>query len=188
LPATKTFDGKSTDTIRVELQDGLAILGTPPAQPARGNPFDGAFGRDFKQVASEPLELRRAARRAAARRTAPTSSFGGDLKAFYPAARSAGAAWCANGTAELHMGLQRFWRLAGAGRQPPCRATRWAAAWRCWPAGDVVLGGPRRPRIGSAFAQLGFQLRFRLDRDALLSYGCRGGLGASFCSPEVAGQ
>ena len=38
----------STDTIRIELQDGLAILSL--AQPARGNPFDGAFGRDFKQA------------------------------------------------------------------------------------------------------------------------------------------
>ena len=43
----------STDTIRIELQDGLAILSL--AQPARGNPFDGAFGRDFKQVAAELL-------------------------------------------------------------------------------------------------------------------------------------
>src|SRR5438309_365331 len=43
----------STDTLRLELQDGLAILSL--AQPARGNPFDGAFGRDFKQVASDLL-------------------------------------------------------------------------------------------------------------------------------------
>jgi 2-(1,2-epoxy-1,2-dihydrophenyl)acetyl-CoA isomerase len=44
---------RSTDSIRVEVEDGLAILTL--AQPARGNPFDGPFGRDFKQVASDLL-------------------------------------------------------------------------------------------------------------------------------------
>ncbi len=39
----------TTETIRVELQEGLAVL--TMAQPARGNPIDGNFTRDFKQVA-----------------------------------------------------------------------------------------------------------------------------------------
>ena len=72
----------STDTLRVELQDGLAIVSL--AQPARGNPFDGAFGRDFKQVASDLLnctDLRAVLLRA----EGANFSFGGDLKAFYPA-------------------------------------------------------------------------------------------------------
>ena len=46
---------RSTDSIGVELDGGLAILTL--AQPACGNPFDGAFGHDFKQVASDLLNV-----------------------------------------------------------------------------------------------------------------------------------
>src|SRR3989442_3548342 len=97
----------STDPIRIELQDGLAILSL--AQPARGNPFDAAFGRDFKQVAADLLncaELRAVLLRA----EGANFSFGGDLKAFYPA-RDRLAPLVREWTADLHMGLQRFWRL-----------------------------------------------------------------------------
>src|SRR5438067_2984855 len=97
----------STDSLRVELQDGLAILSL--AQPARGNPFDGGFARDFKQVASDLLnctDLRAVLLRA----EGANFSFGGDLKAFYPA-RDRLAPLVREWTADLHMGLQRFWRL-----------------------------------------------------------------------------
>jgi 2-(1,2-epoxy-1,2-dihydrophenyl)acetyl-CoA isomerase len=39
-----------TPSIRLEMQDGLAIVSL--AQPARGNPFDGDFTRDFRTVFS----------------------------------------------------------------------------------------------------------------------------------------
>ena len=41
----------STSSIRGELQGGRAVVGL--AQPARGNPFDGDFGRDFKHSFSD---------------------------------------------------------------------------------------------------------------------------------------
>lgn len=141
---------KSTDTIRVELEDGLAVLSL--AQPARGNPIDGAFGRDFKQVASDLLncaELRAVLLRA----DGANFSFGGDLKAFYPA-RDRLAPLVREWTAELHMGLQRFWRLP----VPVVTAVQGYAMGGgvALLAGcDVVLAGGSA-RIGSAFAQLGF--------------------------------
>ena len=77
----------STDSIRVEMQDGLAIVSL--AQPARGNPFDGAFARDFKQVASALLddaqlqdEALALARRLAA---GPTVAYGATKRLFMQA-------------------------------------------------------------------------------------------------------
>ena len=141
---------KSTESIHVELQDGLAILTL--AQPARGNPFDGPFGRDFKDVASALLncaELRAVLLRA----EGANFSFGGDLKTFYPA-RDRLAPLVRDWTAELHMGLQRFWRLP----VPVVTAVQGYAMGGgvALLAGcDVVLAGASA-RIGSAFAQLGF--------------------------------
>ena len=141
---------KSTESIHVERQDGLAILTL--AQPARGNPIDGAFGRDFKNVASELLncaELRAVLLRA----EGANFSFGGDLKTFYPA-RDRLAPLVRDWTAELHMGLQRFWRLP----VPVVTAVQGYAMGGgvALLAGcDVVLAGASA-RIGSAFAQLGF--------------------------------
>ena len=37
-----------TPSIRVEMKDGLAVVSLSQAE--RGNPFDGDFMRDFKQV------------------------------------------------------------------------------------------------------------------------------------------
>ena len=141
---------KSTESIHVELQDGLAILTL--AQPARGNPIDGTFGRDFKNVASDLLncaELRAVLLRA----EGANFSFGGDLKTFYPA-RDRLAPLVRDWTAELHMGLQRFWRLP----VPVVTAVQGYAMGGgvALLAGcDVVLAGASA-RIGSAFAQLGF--------------------------------
>ena len=141
---------RSTDSIRVEVEDGLAILTL--AQPARGNPFEGAFGRDFKQVASDLLNgtgLRAVLLRA----DGANFSFGGDLKAFYPA-RDRLAPLVRDWTAELHMGLQRFWRLP----VPVVTAVQGFAMGGgvALLAGcDVVLAGASA-RIGSAFAQIGF--------------------------------
>ena len=97
----------STDSIRVEMQDGLAIVSL--AQAARGNPFDGAFARDFKQVASALLDSQDL-RAVLLRADGANFSFGGDLKVFYPA-RDRLPPLVREWTSDLHMGLQRFWRL-----------------------------------------------------------------------------
>ncbi|WP_213956885.1 enoyl-CoA hydratase-related protein [Variovorax sp. dw_954] len=141
---------KSTESIRVELDDGLAILSL--AQPARGNPIDGPFGRDFKQVASDLLDAP-GLRAVLLRADGPNFSFGGDLKTFYPA-RDRLAPLVREWTAELHMGLQRFWRLP----VPVVTAVQGFAMGGgvAMLAGcDVVMAGASA-RLGSAFAQLGF--------------------------------
>jgi 2-(1,2-epoxy-1,2-dihydrophenyl)acetyl-CoA isomerase len=140
----------STDSIRVEMQDGLAIVSL--AQAARGNPFDGAFARDFKQVASALLDSQDL-RSVLLRADGANFSFGGDLKVFYPA-RDRLPPLVREWTSELHMGLQRFWRLP----VPVVTAVQGFAMGGgvALLAGcDVVLAGTSA-RIGSAFAQLGF--------------------------------
>ena len=136
--------------IRVEHREGLAIVSL--AQPDRGNPFDGNFTREFRQVACD-LWDREGLRAVLLRADGANYSFGGDLKTFYPVRDRLGPLvreW----TADLHMGLQRFWHLpvpivtavqgfamgGGAGLLAGC---------------DVVIAG-ESTRIGSAFAQLGF--------------------------------
>src|SRR4051794_11361615 len=97
----------STPSIRVEMQGGLAIVNL--AQPARGNPFDGDFARDFRQVFSELWDTA-ALRAVLLRADGPNFSFGGDLKAFHPV-RDKLAPLVRRWTADLHMGLQRAWHL-----------------------------------------------------------------------------
>jgi len=80
-------------------------------------------------------------------------SFGGDLKVFYPA-RDRLAPLVREWTADLHMGLQRFWRMP----VPVVTAVQGFAMGGgvALLAGcDVVMAGAQT-RIGSAFAQLGF--------------------------------
>ena len=140
----------STESVKVELQDGLAVL--TMAQPDRGNPIDDAFTGDFKQVALDLWNCP-TLRAVLLRAEGPNYSFGGDLKSFYPDRDKLGPLvrkW----TGDLHMGLQRFWQLpvpvvtavqgfamgGGVGVLAGC---------------DVVMAGASA-RIGSAFAQLGF--------------------------------
>ena len=141
---------RSTDAIQVEFDDGLAILTL--AQPTRGNPIDGPFGHDFKQVASDLLNVA-GLRAVLLRADGANFSFGGDLKTFYPA-RDRLAPLVREWTADLHMGLQRFWRLP----VPVVTAVQGFAMGGgvALLAGcDVVLAGASA-RIGSAFAQIGF--------------------------------
>jgi 2-(1,2-epoxy-1,2-dihydrophenyl)acetyl-CoA isomerase len=123
------------------------------AQPARGNPFDGDFTRDFKTVAAALWDLGPALRGVLLRADGANYCYGGDLKSFYPVRERLGPLvreWTGN----LHMGLQRFWQLpvpvvtavqgfamgGGVGLLAGC---------------DVVLAA-ESARFGSAFAQLGF--------------------------------
>ena len=141
---------KSTDSIRVALQDGLAVLTL--TQPARGNPIDGPFARDFRQVAAA-LHDCATLRAVLLHAEGANFSFGGDLKAFYPERMQLGPlvrAW----TSDLHAGLQHFWRLP----VPVVVAVQGFAmgGGASLVAGcDVVVAGATA-RIGSAFAQLGF--------------------------------
>lgn len=136
--------------ISVEHRDGLAIVSL--SQPERGNPFDGDFTREFRQVALD-LWDRPALRAVLLRADGANYSFGGDLKAFYPV-RTELAPLVLRWTADLHMGLQRFWQLP----VPVVTAVQGFAMGGgvALLAGcDVVLAG-ESARFGSAFAQLGF--------------------------------
>lgn len=140
----------STSSIRVEMQGGLAIVSL--AQPARGNPFDGDFTRDFKQVFSDLWDAD-GLRAVLLRADGANFSFGGDLKAFHPV-RDKLAPLVRRWTADLHMGMQRAWQLPVpivAAVQGFAMGGGVALLAGC----DVVLAG-ESTRIGSAFAQLGF--------------------------------
>ena len=140
----------TTDSIRVERDGALAVVNL--AQPARGNPIDGVFTRDLRQVASALWDAP-GLRGVLLRADGANFSVGGDLKAFGPVVDRLGPLvreW----TADLHMGLQRLWALpvpvvgvaqgfamgGGLGVLAGC---------------DVVLAG-EATKFGSAFAHLGF--------------------------------
>lgn len=136
--------------MRVEMQQGLAIISL--CQPARGNPFDGEFTRDFKQVVLD-LWDKPALRGVLLRADGENFSFGGDLKALYPQRDRLGSlvrSW----TSDLHMGLQRLWEL-------PVPAVVAVQGWAMGGAAallagcDMVLAG-ESTRIGSAFSRIGF--------------------------------
>jgi 2-(1,2-epoxy-1,2-dihydrophenyl)acetyl-CoA isomerase len=140
----------STSSIRIETQGGLAIVSL--TQPARGNPFDGDFSRDFKQAFSDLWDAG-GLRAVLLRADGANFSFGGDLKKFYPE-RANLAPLVRRWTADLHMGLQRAWQLPVpivAAVQGFAMGGAVALVAGC----DIVLAG-ESARLGSAFAQLGF--------------------------------
>jgi 2-(1,2-epoxy-1,2-dihydrophenyl)acetyl-CoA isomerase len=139
-----------TPSIRLEMQDGLAIVNL--AQPARGNPFDGDFTRDFRAVFSELWDTP-ALRAVLLRADGANFSFGGDLKAFHPE-RANLAPLVRRWTADLHMGLQRAWHLPVpivVAVQGFVMGGGVALVAGC----DFVVAG-ESAKFGSAFAQLGF--------------------------------
>ena len=140
----------TTSSIRIDLQEGLAIVNL--TQAARGNPFDGDFTRDFRQVVSDLWDTK-GLRAVLLRADGANFSFGGDLKSFYPV-RDNLAPLVRRWTADLHMGLQRAWQLPVpivAAIQGFAMGGGAALLAGC----DVVIAG-ESTRIGSAFAQLGF--------------------------------
>ena len=143
----------STDSIHVALQGPLAVLSL--AQPARGNPIDGAFARDFRALAGSLLTAHAAGqvRAVLLRGEGANFSYGGDLKSMYPIRDRLGE-MVREWTADLHMGLQRFWQLPVP---VVCAVQGFAMGGGLAVAAgaDVVLGGASS-RYGSAFAQLGF--------------------------------
>lgn len=140
----------STPSIRVEREGALAIVNL--AQPARGNPFDGAFTKDFKAAFADlwnATDLRAVLLRA----DGANFSFGGDLKSFAPAVDRL-PPLVREWTADLHMGLQRAWALPVpivCAVQGFAMGGGVALLAGC----DVVVAG-EGTKFGSAFAQLGF--------------------------------
>ena len=140
----------ATTSIRVDMQDGLAVVSL--AQPARGNPIDGAFAREFKQVFGDLWDAK-GLRAVLLRADGANFSFGGDLKALH-AERTELASIVRRWTADLHMGLQRAWKLPA----PVVAAVQGFAmggAAALMAGCDLVLAG-ESARIGSAFARIGF--------------------------------
>lgn len=140
----------TNSSIRVELNDGLATVTL--AQPDRGNPFDGAFTRDFKQAFSDLWDLK-GLRAVLLRAEGPNFSVGGDLKEFHPMRDRLGPLvrrW----TADLHVGLQRAWQLP----VPIVAAVQGFAMGGgvALLAGCDVVVASNKARFGSAFAQIGF--------------------------------
>ena len=139
-----------TPSIRVEREGALAIMNL--AQPARGNPFDGAFTKDFKAVA---LDLWNDAglRALLLRADGANFSFGGDLKSFGPVVNDLGPL-VRDWTAELHMGLQRFWALPVP---VVCAVQGFAMGGGVGVlAGCDVVVAAQGSKFGAAFSQIGF--------------------------------
>ena len=140
----------SLSSIKLEVREGLATVTL--AQPARGNPFDGDFTQDFKQVALALWETP-ALRAVLLRAEGPNFSVGGDLKKFHPE-RERLAPLVRKWTSDLHMGLSRFWQLpvpVVAEVQGFAMGGGVALLAGC----DVVVAA-ESAKIGSAFAHLGF--------------------------------
>jgi 2-(1,2-epoxy-1,2-dihydrophenyl)acetyl-CoA isomerase len=141
-----------TDTvsIRVEKNDGLATVSLDRA--ARGNPFDDAFTREFKQAFSDLWEdatLRAVLLRA----EGANFSVGGDLKSMHPV-RADLPRLIRRWTAEMHMGLQRAWQLPVpivVAVQGYVMGGATALVAGC----DIVVAA-ESARLGAAFAQIGF--------------------------------
>ena len=93
---------------RLEIDDaGLATLTL--TQGERGNPFDGVFVKDMREICLQLWETT-GLRGLLLRAEGPNFSVGGDLKSFYPQ-RDQLAPLVRRWTADLHMGLQRLWQL-----------------------------------------------------------------------------
>jgi len=136
--------------IRIETADGLATLTL--SRPDRGNPIDGQFGRELKQIANE-LRQDSALHAVLQRAEGSNFSFGGDLKVF--GERLGRLPHTVNEwTADLHMALQRFWTLPVP---IVCAVQGYAMGGSLSMAAgcDYVVAG-ESARLGSAFAQIGF--------------------------------
>lgn len=138
-----------TTTINLDIRDGIATVSL--INPARGNPINGEFGRELKQIASL-LHGNTEIRSVLLRADGQNFSFGGDLKVFNEAENlpELVLAW----TADLHAALQRFWSLP----VPIVAAVQgfvMGGALSMVAGCDVVIGGAS-VKMGSAFSKIGF--------------------------------
>src|SRR5258706_9103365 len=141
---------ESSQALHLSIDNGLATVTL--TQPARGNPIDGDFSRELRQVALDLWDCT-SLRAVLLRAEGANFSYGGDIKAFYPSRHDLAPKvrlW----TADLHAGLSRLWNL-------PVPIVAEVQGWAMGGsvgvlAGcDVVVAG-QSTRLGSAFAQLGF--------------------------------
>ena len=136
--------------LRVEQQGGLAVVSL--AQPARGNPFDTAFTRAFRDAFSTLWDTP-TLRAVLLRADGANFSFGGDLKTFHPDRANLGPMVRAM-TADLHMGLQRAWHLPVP---IVCAVQGYAMGGGvALLAGCDVMVAGASAKFGAAFAQIGF--------------------------------
>lgn len=137
-------------SIKWSMSDGLAIVTL--TTPDRGNPIDGTFTREFRDVMSALWDTQ-GLRAVLLCAEGANFSVGGDLKSFVSRTDELGSivrAW----TADLHMGLQRAWSLpvpVVAAVQGFAMGGGLALAAGC----DFVIGA-ESSSYGSAFAKIGF--------------------------------
>jgi 2-(1,2-epoxy-1,2-dihydrophenyl)acetyl-CoA isomerase len=136
--------------IQLVVEEGVATVTL--TQPERGNPIDGAFCKEFRQVALD-LWNERSLRAVHVRAEGKNFSFGGDIKRFVAVKHSL-PEFVREWTADLHMGLSRFLRL-----QVPVVAEvqgfAMGGAASVIAGADIVIAA-QSAKFGSAFAQLGF--------------------------------
>lgn len=141
----------SYKTIKLEISpSGLATLVLTQAE--RGNPIDGDFCRDFKDVmnrlwSTQPL------RALLIKAEGKNFSFGGDIKCF-AADTTQLPELVYQWTSDLHAGLARAWHL-------PVPVIVQVQGWAMGGAVAVLAGADfvvagQSSRFGSAFAQIGF--------------------------------
>jgi len=138
-------------TARLDVDEtGLAILTL--CQPQRGNPIDGEFIKDFKNLCLALWEIPRL-RAVLLRAEGAHFSFGGDLKSFLPQ-REHLAPLVRSWTSDFHMALQRLWQLP-----VPIVAEVQGFAMGggvALMAGCDVVVAAQSSKLGSAFAKIGF--------------------------------
>lgn len=136
---------------RLDLDDkGLATLTL--TQGERGNPFEGVFVKDMREICLQLWETP-GLRAVLLRAEGPNFSVGGDLKSFYPQ-RDRLSPMVRQWTADLHMGLQRLWQLP-VPIVAEVQGFAMGGGVALFAGCDVVVAG-QSTKIGSAFAQIGF--------------------------------
>jgi 2-(1,2-epoxy-1,2-dihydrophenyl)acetyl-CoA isomerase len=136
---------------RLEIDDaGLATLTL--TQGERGNPFDGVFVKDMREICLQLWETT-GLRGLLLRAEGPNFSVGGDLKSFYPQ-RDQLAPLVRRWTADLHMGLQRLWQLP-VPIVAEVQGFAMGGGVALFAGCDMVVAA-RSAKIGSAFTQIGF--------------------------------
>jgi len=171
----------AAEPLRLDISEGVATLTL--SQGARGNPIDGNFCRVFL-LAALRLWNEPGLRAVHLRAEGANFSFGGDIKSFISKLDQLGPCvreW----TADLHMGLSRFWQL-------PVPIIAEVQGWAMGGAVsliagcDVVVAG-ESARMGSAFAQIGFSC----DTGSSVSLSARMGMARArrfFLLAEVLGS
>ncbi|MFT3792249.1 MAG: enoyl-CoA hydratase-related protein [Rudaea sp.] len=141
---------ETNPAIRLHIEGGVATVTL--SQPERGNPIDGAFCREFRQLALD-LWNAQGLRVVHLRAEGKNFSFGGDVKKFLTVLDTF-PELVREWTADLHTGLSRFWRL-DVPVVAEVQGFAMGGAVALLAGGDVVVAA-QSAKFGSAFTQLGF--------------------------------